>query len=381
MSSRADSIIQQARDLAGLEHFDSDSFREGLEIAAEGISGNRFRTPQGEAILEHIFTNNLVVRLRLADYARRHPEVRSQRMERPIFIMGMPRTGTTLVSYLLGADSRLRSLLRWEVATPVPPSTNATLKTDPRCLAMIEEDQKTDDPIRHIHYEAPDGPTECTFVMAHEFKSLLVESLAAWPAYSEWMLKVDLTSAYEYHHLFLQVLQSGAPGTWSLKLPSHALGIRELMKMYPDARIIWTHRDPFKTTGSLISMIGNVQGITCSDRDVERLVDTYPRQLSEHVRRPMAVQDESESDPFFHIHYNRLVQDPVGEMRELYAWLGDEFDESTQGAMEAWLAANPQGKFGSHKYTLDEFGLSRKKLMPYFEDYLNRFDIPLEGSD
>ena len=253
------------------------------------------------------------------------------------------------------------------------------LRTDPRCLAMIEEDRQRDDPFRHIHYEAPDGPTECTFVMAHDFKSLFVESLGAWPAYSKWMLETDLTSAYEYHHLFLQVLQSKAPGTWCLKLPSHALGIRALMKMYPDARVIWTHRDPFQTTGSLISMIGNAQDITCSDRDIQRLVATYPHQLSEHVRRPMAVQDELQSDPFYHLHYSEMVRDPIGQMRNLYHWLGDEFDDTTRLAMESWLRANPQGKFGAHRYTLDDFGLSRDKLMPYFDDYLARFDIELES--
>jgi Sulfotransferase family len=378
MSPTADTIVQQARDLAGLERFDSESFREGLAIAAEGISGNRYRTPEGEAILQHMFVNNLATRLRLADYVHRNPRVRDEVIERPVFIMGMPRTGTTLVSYLLGADTRLRSLLRWEVADPVPPPTTATLKTDPRCLAMIEEDKSSDNPFSHIHYEAPDGPTECTFVMAHEFKSLLVESLAAWPSYSRWMLETDLTSAYDYHHLYLQVLQSQAPGTWSLKLPSHALGIRVLMNMYPDARIIWTHRDPFRVTGSLMSMIGNVQAITCSDRDLARLVSTYPHQLSEHVRRPMAVQDELGKDPFYHIHYSELVRDPLGQMRKLYVWLGDDFTETTASAMQAWLANNPQGKFGSHSYTLDEFGLSKNQLMPHFEEYLGRFDIEME---
>jgi Sulfotransferase family len=377
-SISATTIIQKARDLAGLEDFDSESFVEGLEIAAESIEGNPFRTPQGAAILEGAFVNNLVTRLRVADYARKHPDIRSQGIKRPIFVMGMPRTGTTMASYLLGADQNLRSLLRWEVASPVPPPTTATLKTDPRCLAMMEEDKK-DDPFRHIHYEAPDGPTECTFVMAHDFKSLFVESLSAWPAYSEWMLETDLSSAYTYHRLFLQVLQSKAPGTWSLKLPSHALGVRQLMQMYPDARIIWTHRDPFKATGSLLSMIANAQAITCSDPNVQRLKNTYPRQLAEHVNRPMAVQDTMTQDPFYHLHYNELVRDPIGQMRTLYAWLGEPFSAELQVGMEQWCAQNPQGKFGAHQYGLDEFGLSKAQLMPFFESYLNRFDIELEA--
>jgi hypothetical protein len=191
--------------------------------------------------------------------------------------------------------------------------------------------------------------------------------------YSDWILSADLTSAYEYHRLFLSVLQSEAAGTWALKLPSHALGIRVLMKMYPDARIIWTHRDPFKTAGSLISMIEHAHRATLSEPDRNHLISYYPRQLAEHVRRPMRVQDESLHDPFYHIYYSDLLRDPIVEMRKLYAWLGEPLLPAAQVRMRQWLDDNPQGKFGAHTYSLETFGLSRKMLMPYFEDYIHRF--------
>jgi Sulfotransferase family len=375
---RAPEIVQKARDQAGLEQFDSDTFREGLEIAAAAVDAHQSRTAQGRAFVETIYVNALANRLRVAEYARQHPEIRRARIEKPIFIMGMPRTGTTLASYLLGADPNFRSLLRWEVATPVPPPTTARLKTDPRCLALQEQDAQGD-PFAYIHYEAPDGPTECTFVMVGDFKSLFVESLSCSPVYSKWILGADLTSAYEYHRLFLQVLQSQAPGTWALKLPSHALGIRVLMKMYPDARIIWTHRDPFKAVGSLISMISNVHRIGLERPDIDYLAGNYPNQLAEHVRRPMAVQDELQRDPFYHLYYNELVRDPLGQMRKLYTWLGESLRPQALAAMQSWLAANPQGRFGKHAYGLEEFGLSKAKLLPYFADYLQRFDIEPEG--
>jgi hypothetical protein len=243
---------------------------------------------------------------------------------------------------------------------------------------MKEQDAKGD-PFAFIHYEAPDGPTECTFVMAHEFKSLFVESLSCSPVYSKWILDADLTSAYEYHRLYLQVLQSQAPGTWALKLPSHALGIRSLMRMYPDARIIWAHRDPFKAVGSLVSMIGHVHKITLRDTDSDYLAGNYPNQLAEHLRRPMAVQDESKRDPFYHLFYANLVRDPIGEMRRLYEWLGESLTPEVLAGMQSWLVGNPQGKFGKHAYGLEQFGLSKQKLLPYFADYLKRFDIELEG--
>ena len=375
---KASDIIAKARKITGIEQFDSESFREGLELAAAAVDAHPLRTQQGKAFLEYMYVNNLATRLKVAEYARQHPEVRDEKIVRPIFIMGMPRTGTTLASYLLGGDPNLRSLLRWEVATPVPPATTATLKTDPRCLAMIEEDKKGD-AFAHIHYEAPDGPTECTFVMAHDFKSLFVESMSASPAYSDWYLDTDLTSAYEYHRLFLQILQSKAPGTWALKLPSHTLGIDALMKMYPDARVIWTHRDPIKATASLVSMIGNVQPITLSGRDDNFLVNNYPNQMAEHVRRPMAYMDKVGGDPFYHLHYAEMTRDPLGQMRKLYAWLGEELTAEAQAGMQAWLDKNPQGKFGKHAYGLEQLGLSKETLMPLFANYLQRFDVESEG--
>lgn len=376
---RASEVVQKAREQAGIEQFDSESFHEGLGIAAEAVDAHPLRTPQGKQFLEFMYVNNLATRLQVADYARRNPQVLRGEIKRPIFIMGMPRTGTTLASYLLGADPKFRSLLNWEVATPVPPPTTATLKTDPRCLAMKDRDAQQTNSFAFIHYEAPDGPTECTFVMAHDFKSLFVESMSCSPVYSQWILQTDLTSAYEYHRLLLQILQSQAPGTWALKLPSHALGIRTLMKMYPDARIIWTHRDPFKATGSLLSMIANAQRITLQHPDRDYLVSNYPNQLAEHVRRPMAVQDELGKDPFYHLHYAELTRDPIGQMRKLYRWLQEPFTAEAEAGMNDWLKDNPQGKFGKHAYGLDEFGLSKDRLMPYFEPYLKRFDLELEG--
>jgi len=377
----AGEIIDKARAHAQLEHFDSDSFREGLEIAAGALDANPLRTEQGRALVEHMYVTNLSTRLKIADYAWRHPEVRAQAINKPLFILGMPRTGTTLVSYLLGADPTRRSLLRWEVAHPVPPPTPQTLTANAHIDAMNAFDEHMraiGKSLDRIHYEAPNGPTECTFVMAHDFKSLFVESMSAHASYSKWYLNSDLTSAYEYHRLFLQILQSGAPGTWALKLPSHALGVQIIRAFYPDARLIWTHRDPYKSISSLMSLISKANLLSLSRSDYGHIRRIYPYQMSEHLRRPMAVMDESRKDPFIHVFYADLMRDPLGEMYKLYQKLGEELTPDAEAGMRAWLASNPQGRFGSHTHGLDEFGLTQRDLEPYFESYLKRFDVELE---
>jgi len=379
---RADDIIQKAQDAAKLERFDSESFREGLELAAEAVAANTLRAPHGEAVLEGMYVRNLANRLRVADYARRHPDIIERPIKRPILMMGHPRTGTTMANNLLYSDPNRRTLLTWEVADPVPPAKAGELKTDPRCVAAVATNEKLladGHPFASIHYEPPDGPTECAFVLAHDFKSLFVESMSAYAPYSEWLLQTDMSSAYAYHRLFLQVLQSGEGGPWNLKLPSHALNIRAAMKEYPDARFIWVHRDPYKSCSSLMSMIAKAERLSLTESDYDHIRRIYPKQMSEHLRRPMAVIDELGRDPFYHLFYSDLTRDPMGEMRKLYAWLGDDFTAQAEAGMTAWLAANPQGRFGKHSYGLVEFGLTKDDLTPFYEDYLKRFDIEMEG--
>lgn len=380
---KAEAIVQRARETAGLEKFDSMSFMEGLEIAADAVDANPLRTDAGRQFLEQLFVRNLATRLKVADYAARNPEVRAEKIVRPVFIMGMPRTGTTMVSYLLGADHARRSLLRWEVAEPVPPPTPDTLYANPVIDAMEAFDRQLRESGKSfaaLHYEAPAGPTECTFVMAHDFKSLFVEAVVAHRSYSDWYLnRADLQSAYDYHRLILQVLQSRAPGPWALKLPSHTLGIRTLLKTYPDARIIWTHRDPYKAMSSLMSLIGNSQLLTLAESDRDHIRRTYPEQMRQHLIRPMEVMGEQSSDPFYHLHYADLMRDPLGQMRKLYAWLGDDYTPEVEAAMNGWLAANPQGRFGKHAHDFSKFGVRKEELTPFFEDYLATFDVEMEG--
>jgi hypothetical protein len=377
---RADDIIQKARERAGLEQFDSDSFRAGLEIAVAAVDAKTTRRPESAAWFENQFIGALANRLKVADHVRRHPALLDRPVERPIIIIGLPRTGSTLLSHLLGVDSALRSLLRWEVQYLVPPPTQDGLKNDPRCLALIEAERaQSTNPLPNMHYEPWDGPTECHVLLSHDFKSAGLDPGLASMEYGLWLLECDAASAYAYHRTVLKVLQSHTAGRWSLKLPSHALNIRAVMDVYPDARIIWTHRDPHRVTASFLSMMEAAQALHLTQTDRDYLIGYYPRRLREHVARPMAVQDACARDPFYHLFYSDLVADPLAQMRKLYAWLDQPFTEPAQAAMARWLADNRQGKFGVHAYGLEKFGLSLEGLAPLFEDYLKRFDIAREG--
>jgi hypothetical protein len=243
--------------VAGSDRFDSDSFHEGLGILVADV--NRDDRPEaGNARLRAAFVGSLVNRLKTTAYLDAHPHLLERPIERPVFVFGIPRTGTTLLNNLLAADPARRSPLTWEIDDPVPPATAATLRTDPRALARLDAERAmlaVRPEMGKYYRSSAIYPNEDVFIMASDFKTLMWESRGKLPAFREWIFSTDTISAYQYHKRFLQVLQAEAPGTWNLKMPSHALFIETLLQVYPDARLIWTHRDPFVAVGSLCSLI------------------------------------------------------------------------------------------------------------------------------
>jgi Sulfotransferase family len=188
-----------------------------------------------------------------------------------------------------------------------------------------------------------------------------------------------MSSAYEYERLVLQMLQSRAPGTWSLKMPSHAVHIETLLATYPNVRIVWAHRDPFKSTASFLRLNYLSRAVLGADVDLEVIVPNVLRQLKEHVDRPLAARRRIGDDRFFDLHYADLMRDPVAVMRSLYDWAGDDLTASTEQAMRDWLKAHPQDRHGVAPYSLDGSGATRSDLEPIFNEYLSVFSIELEG--
>jgi len=367
-----DEIVSAAREATGLPGPDRDSWQEGLQILLRDHAGADVLTERGAAILKRRYVTALAARMKVDDYIRRHPQVLDTPVARPVFILGMVRTGTTMTSYLMDADPATRSLLRWEAYNVAPPAAPGTTRSDPRCLAEKATDE---DMIRNnpegvaTHFEPADGPTECVHLVAQDFRSVMFTALSTTPVYADWILDCDMRDAFEHRKRVYQVLQSTNPGRWVLKMPSDSLFIRWIFGTFPDARIIWTHRDPYAALASSFSMRGKSRLIFNKHMDLDYMRCKYPLQLSLHLRRPLELASER-PDAFFHLYYDDLMADPIGTMKKVYAWLGDAWTPAAEDGMRNWLAQNPQGRFGKHSYSLAEWGFSREELEPYFADYL-----------
>jgi hypothetical protein len=382
MKLEAEKIIEQAVRQTGLDDFGGETFRTGLDLLVKGINRDTGRAPEVFAMNEGMFVKTLADRLQVIQALKDRPEVLDEEVKRPVFVFGLPRTGTTLLCNLLSVDPARRSTMRWELDSPVPPPTTATLRTDPRALAAIkaEEEAMAANPEGGKYNRwGPLEPFECVSILAHEFNTLIFESMGELPEYGEYVMNSDWTPGYEYHRKFLQLHQIDAPGVWNLKMPSHIFALPQLLKVYPDARLIWTHRDPYAAAGSLCSLIAGAQMHFAGRSLPEWNGRNYPWQAAQHAERGMKGRAEIGHDRVIDSHYADLVRDPIGQMRKLYAQMGDELTPEAEAAMQAWLAENPQGRFGKHEYKLEQYGTSKDKIAPMFEHYLSEYDIEMEG--
>ena len=378
-------LVTRACERAGLDDFGGDSWREGLTVLVQTVESAPGVSDGGRDYVYGQFVDALWNRLRVVDYLKHHPEVAAERIERPLVVLGLPRTGTSLASYLLDQDPNRRSLLTWEAENSVPPASPETLRTDPRCLKKKAELDALAEGLRAanipmVHWDEADGPTECMFVQNQDFKAYLWEAFMPTSAYADWLLDADMTSTYGYERSVLQMLQSRAPGVWSLKMPSHAVHIETLLSTFPDVRIVWAHRDPFKATASFLRLNYLSRAVLGADFDVADVVSNVLRQLRAHVARPLHARQRIGDGRFFDLHYADLMRDPIGVMRSLYVWAGDELTPSTEDAMLTWLQRNPQDRFGVQPYSLDGSGVTITDLEPLFDQYISTFDIELEGN-
>jgi Sulfotransferase family len=378
---QADELIDRARKRTGLADFGEDAFREGLDVLVISLNSEAELNELGRQALTEMILTNLANRSRVTEWVARHPEVAEEAIERPIFIIGPPRTGTTLLSRLLHQDPQLRSLMKWEAQNSVPPPEAATFACDPR-IAEAERDDlildQVNPALKTVHSNLPDGPTECIAVLAQDFKCNYWESAANIPTYSAWLADCDYTSAYEYHRRVLQLLQSKARGQWSLKGPAHRLAIDTLADTYPDAFFIETHRDPVTVVASMCSLITSVTETFSDAHRRPYIAGHWTGVLEQMSNRVDAFRDRHEDARFLDLQYTDLLADPIAAVRRVYDHVGRELPPEVEAKMAAYLTANPQGKYGRHVYSLDDLCLDRDEIETRFSRHVARYEIPRE---
>lgn len=377
-----DGIISKARETSGLTDLGDPTMLEGLEVLVKASNEEAQLSAAGASRWEGNLVKQLSNRLRVVDYLKRHPELLERPIDKPMFVFGLPRTGTTLAINLLCADPARRCFLRWESQNPVPPAAAGALHSDPRYFAekeRLEMSLKYMPQIAAAHYEDADGPSECQFSMAMTFCAQLFDSNLDIPSYHDWFLhKISYLPAFRFHKQLLQLLQAENGGRWTLKNPWHPLFLDDLTTVYPDAQLVMTHRDPAEVVGSACSLIRLVRPMFSDTVDLRRIADQMIDTFDLMIARQNAYRDKHGEDSIFDIQYTEQLRGPIAQMRKLYDHFDEPLTTDAEAAMSRLLANNPQGKHGKHIYSLEEFGLTKEGVRTHFKDYCERFAIPLK---
>lgn len=375
-------LLEDAVATTRLSDFGAPSFRDGLDRLVDSLNGEANLSPLGQAMADGLIRGALANRLRIEAWHVAHPELAQERIESPLFIVGMSRSGTTALSHLLGRDPNLRSLLAWESNDSIPPPETSSYATDPRFLAAKERDALAEAAMpgfRALHYDPPDAPMECAMLFNHEFNSSALWTTFFIPTYMAWTLATDPVPAYAYHERMLKLLQSRKPGRWSLKAPQHAPTLEALRARYPDAKRIVTHRDPTTCAASTMSLTAFLHGKTSSvprPRESARFVADFIERCCEGL---LAEARRYGDDALIHVPYAELVSKPIATVERIAAAVGHELSPAARAALEDHVGARPQHRYGVHRYSLEDYGFAREALDERYRTYREYFDVPLEG--
>lgn len=377
MTLEVDALIAAAHEQTGLSDLGDMSLMEGLSVLVDALNREAKLSETGSQRWAASITATLANRLKVVGYLSAHPELLEQPIEKPLFVFGLPRTGTTLTINLLGSDPARRCFLRWEAFNTAPPAEKGALRSDPRYFAEQERLEMSLKYVPHIsamHHEDADSSTECQFAMSPTFRSQVYDSQVHIPTYQDWFLNADYGPAFRYHKRLMQLLQANNGGRWTFKNPWHPLYLDALTEVYPDAQLVMTHRDPADVVASACSLIYQVRKMFSDDVDPVACGTTSLRTFDMMIARQDAFRAKHGHEAIHDIQYADQLSDPIGVMKKLYARFDEPFGAEPE--MRAMLGANPQGKHGKHVYRLEDYGLTREGVHAHFKDYTERFGIP-----
>jgi len=374
-------MVATACERAGSDDFGGESWREGLKVLVRALNTEASLNEMGVGAMTEQIVGYLANRLRIEQWYARYPEIDDQQIVAPLFGLGLPRTGSTALSFLIARDPARRSLRVWEAGEPCPPPETATEHTDPRIAvaqAGIDFTNELFTGFGGMLPTAADGPQECLIPMAFEFRSLIFEGMSLIPSYTSWLLQCDMEPAYRYHRRVLKLLQWRCPpDRWWLKTPAHMLSIETLDAVYPDARFVMTHRDVGKVLPSVCALYSTLSSVL-TERPDPTAIGTHNCELwRTALERLIDFRDHGNGDRFVDLSFDAVQRDPIGQVARLYADLGDDLSVVARRRMQDWWAENSKDRSGPGSYSAEAFGIDPAVIAEQFAFYYERFGIPV----
>ncbi|HQQ63061.1 MAG TPA: sulfotransferase [Pseudomonadales bacterium] len=371
-------LLAEATAATGLEDFGPDDFKEGLQKLIETYTSNGF-DERGVKRNRKRLVKLLQVRLRMEAAWKNHPEIREVPIRAPMFLTGLPRTGTSALLNLLSQDPAARPLKLWEGMSPDPLPGNPAENQDPRYIQLksfYEEAHKKNPDFDKIHFTNADTPEECIHLLNHTFQDVQFGVETMMEPYGSWFQQQDHMPSYRYYADILRMLQWQRPGQrWLLKTPGHLWALDCLVTLFPDCSIIITHRNPLECVTSYASMMESMLiGRDFDRKDFGPVVMEY---LARKVESSLRQREHIDPSRIIDLQFNEFIADGVGTVRKIYQHFAMPMSADIENRFLQYAQAHPMGKHGKHDYRLEEYGLTEQRILDRFAFYIDRFQVPM----
>jgi Sulfotransferase family len=377
----AESFMDQACKKTGLQDFGNSTFLEPLKVLLEACEKEANLSMVGRLAVKGETIRLLTNRLKLIQDRKAHLEISQEPIFSPLIILGLPRTGSTLLQNLLAQDPGNRVPRMWESMFPSPPPGHSDSQIAPRI-------RRTEQLLNGFYWVAPkfkivhpmtaQDPTECVTIMSHSFMSAQFQSTYYIPSYQKWLESGNLRPAYLEHRQFLQHLQWGSPPRqWVLKAPPHIFSLESLLSVYPDAKIVQTHRTPHEVLGSVSSLDVILRQAFSRAVDPHDIGQEALTQWATAVQRAMNVRDSlaPHRHQFYDVYYEALEKNPIQTIQQMYRQFGITLTNTAKDNMQNYLLKHPKHKNGDHRYSLAQFGMTKEAVSSHFKPYILRYHL------
>ena len=383
-SLAADNLRRAAKSRAGFSDFGSWDFEEPLERLLRAYHDEARLTAVGRVTVRELIVSLLDNLLRLEAERAGNPAIEAQRIDAPVFIVGLPRTGTTLLHGVVSQDPATRAPLTWEVMYPAAETATpaAIQRVRAQTATRLAWANRLAPEFMRIHPIAPDLPQECIAITAQIFMSIQFHTTHNVPSYENWLEQDSQNLGYNFHHRLLQHLQAKRPGDrWVLKAPGHLFSLGALLRRYPDARVIHTHRDPLRVMASMASHATVLRRAFSDSADPPQIAADWADRWARALDNFLSTRDRAPRSQFLDVNYEDIEASPLETVERVYKFLGWRLSQEARQAMQAFLSANPKNKHGVHRYSLADYGLDRDVELERFRSYCERFDIAVQAKN
>jgi Sulfotransferase family len=371
-----EALVEAARAQTGAAPDEPFDYLDALEALVSSVASEARLTPWGTRQAAEGLVASLAVQVDVRRALERHPEIAEGVAARPVFVSGLPRTGTTLVHNLLDQHPQVRCPHFWELIAPAgsrDPREHARLAA--AAQAWLDDYHAKAPRLPAIHPMEAHRPDECHRLLANAFQTLIYSARYRVPSYSAWLMPHDVTEAFRFHRVQLACILWRLPAkVVGLKCPFHLWHLEPLRAVYPEAKLVILHRDPVSAVPSLCSLCAVIMAARSDEVD-KREVGAFWLAAVERAVEDLLRRREQLGGDVLHVRYPDLVGDPIGTMRRLLEFAEVPWTRPAEDAMRRWLAENPSNKHGVHTYTAEEFGLDATDLAERFAVYRETFGL------